>query len=359
MHEMTKKYKHETLYYLDGDIPSGLQLQDYQSMFDDERELDLLLKRTQNIYAVSGADDTIHLSSRAASERIFYSADFSQKRHLLLRPFMLGTMETGPDHMVSRSRIEFYMILHVREGAGKLEYDGVTLPLNVGDALFIDCRKKHRYWSVSDGGWAYDFIYFNGASVEGFYTYVVESRRYVIRIKDGTGFHEAFSRLEEESVRPDSIQNSAAGREVFYCPLPAEAVYEMNRELTDLLTAFMRSISFSDRGEQPLWVDTAMNYINAHYKESISLDEIADMVSISKYHFLRVFKRLNGLTLTEYIHYQRIVEAKRLLALTGKAVWEIAEELGYNSEQYFFRVFKSQTGYTPLQYRRNKTQLHR
>lgn len=349
----------DAVFILDGDLPSGVQLQDYHSLFDDERELELLLKRTQNIYAVSGSDDAIHLPCRSASERIFHPVDFLQKRHLLLRPFMLGTMEFGPDHLVARTRIEFYLILYVEKGTGKLEYDGLTLTLHAGEAFFIDCRKKHRYWSVSNSGWTYDYVYFNGASVEGFYTYVAESKKYVIRIKEESGFFEAFSKLKERSVRTDAVSNMALDREVVYCPLPAESLYEMNRELTDLLTAFMRSISFSEQEEPPLWIDTAMNYINAHFKENISLDEIADIASISKYHFLRVFKQLNGVTLTEYIHYQRIVEAKRLLAMTEKPVWEIAEELGYNSVQYFFRVFKSRTGYTPLQYRKKKTQRHR
>ncbi len=97
----------------------------------------------------------------------------------------------------------------------------------------------------------------------------------------------------------------------------------------------------------------ALSYINVHYnEESLSIQDIADEVGLSTTHFSRVFKDNTGETVWDYLTSLRMKHACHLLAGTDKKIYEIAEETGYSSPQYFSQVFYKQLGMKPLDYRR-------
>jgi len=105
--------------------------------------------------------------------------------------------------------------------------------------------------------------------------------------------------------------------------------------------------------EQPLIIRKAMKYIENHYKEHISLTELADHVSLSLNYFSSLFKQTTGKTVLEYITCRRMLEAKRLLKYTQLNVSEIAYQLGYINPRYFSEVFQRNENMTPTQYRKS------
>ena len=101
----------------------------------------------------------------------------------------------------------------------------------------------------------------------------------------------------------------------------------------------------------------ALAYIDTHYsEESLSIQEIADEVCLSATHFSRIFKENTGETVWDYLTALRIKKACQLLASTDKKIYEIAEQTGYSSPQYFSQVFFKQLGMKPLDYRRKSRQ---
>jgi AraC family transcriptional regulator len=94
-------------------------------------------------------------------------------------------------------------------------------------------------------------------------------------------------------------------------------------------------------------------HIYDHMDSIISIDALASMLNMNKFHFLNEFKAKLGQTPYQYILSLRIEEAKNLLVNTGDALTDIALELGFNDGSHFSRTFKKFTGYTPLQYRKN------
>ena len=102
-------------------------------------------------------------------------------------------------------------------------------------------------------------------------------------------------------------------------------------------------------------IQTAVEYINHHITEDIKIDQICASCYLSKYHFCRLFKKKIGLTVMEYILKTRITMAKELLCKTDLSVTEISESCGFSSISFFSRVFKNETGMSPLQYKRQKT----
>lgn len=97
-------------------------------------------------------------------------------------------------------------------------------------------------------------------------------------------------------------------------------------------------------------VARALQHMNRYCDSSLQLEDYAEMCCMSKYHFLRVFRQVTGLTPMEYRNRVRIDHAKELLKNSYFSVCEIAEALGYTSLSYFSAQFKKATGLSPTQY---------
>ena len=98
----------------------------------------------------------------------------------------------------------------------------------------------------------------------------------------------------------------------------------------------------------------AKKYIEEHFSEDIPVSVIAEKFYMSPNYFSTVFKKLTGESTISYVTRLRIERAKKELIETERSIAEISELIGYNDSHYFFKLFKKETGMTPLQYRRNK-----
>ena len=94
------------------------------------------------------------------------------------------------------------------------------------------------------------------------------------------------------------------------------------------------------------------NYIDEHYTESISLDEVAGQTGISRYYVSHLFKELMNTTFVGYVNELRLNRAAMLLVTTDKPIIEIASISGFNNLSNFNRAFKMHFGKTPSAYRK-------
>lgn len=98
-------------------------------------------------------------------------------------------------------------------------------------------------------------------------------------------------------------------------------------------------------------IDEIIDYINENYEYDIRVEELAKRFGISSRYIRKCFKEEAGISCSQYISSLRIEKAKEMLWLSAKTVTEIASLTGFNSSQYFNRVFQQYTGQTPLEYR--------
>ncbi len=94
-------------------------------------------------------------------------------------------------------------------------------------------------------------------------------------------------------------------------------------------------------------------FINNYYYEDITLESISARFFISPCYFSRTFKKVSGLSFTQYLNNVRIKEARNLLVTTNMTITEIAIATGFRSSTHFNRVFKNITGMSPLNYKKN------
>lgn len=92
-------------------------------------------------------------------------------------------------------------------------------------------------------------------------------------------------------------------------------------------------------------------HIESNYQKSISLDQMASLASMSKYHFVRLFRREAGMSPVRYLKFVRIQRAKELLKRADLSVLSAAHRVGFQDVSNFNKNFKNIEGCTPSQYR--------
>lgn len=97
------------------------------------------------------------------------------------------------------------------------------------------------------------------------------------------------------------------------------------------------------------------NYVRRHLSESISVEDMARELYVSRPHLSAKFKQDTGETLTDFILKEKTEEAKRLLRYTNKTSAAIGAYLGFSSQGYFSRVFKKYVGCTPGEWRETRS----
>lgn len=127
-----------------------------------------------------------------------------------------------------------------------------------------------------------------------------------------------------------------------------------------ILQQLAKSIDYNllaSEGYQPEFQDIqeerlrkVMKYLNYHYKNKVSLEDVAEIARLHPTAFCRFFKEKTSRTLTEFITEIRIGHACRLLTHSDKSVSQICYECGFNNLANFNRKFKRLTKYTPSQY---------
>ncbi len=95
----------------------------------------------------------------------------------------------------------------------------------------------------------------------------------------------------------------------------------------------------------------AVNLAHLHLNEPISASDIAGRVNMSVSYFSQCFKQYAGKTYTDYVRDLRMERAKEYLRNSTKTIQWISEQIGYNDEKYFSRLFREQVGLLPSEYR--------
>ncbi|MCG4307838.1 AraC family transcriptional regulator, partial [Enterococcus lactis] len=138
---------------------------------------------------------------------------------------------------------------------------------------------------------------------------------------------------------------------ILECMKDTEETLENELQLTALTYRFL-SVLLKDGGKisggvqkvhSSLAVET-VKYIEAHYAENLSVEEIAQHLAVNRSHLSRVFKNHMGTSIKEYLIGVRINRGAFLLSLTDESVESIAYQVGFNSLVVFSRMFKKSTG---------------
>lgn len=94
-----------------------------------------------------------------------------------------------------------------------------------------------------------------------------------------------------------------------------------------------------------------VDYIYAHIKERITIQDLADYTGLSTNYLSRVFKQNLGVSISDYIRQQKIEKATHLLKYSEQSIIDIANYLSFSSQSHFIQIFEGFIGMTPKKYR--------
>jgi len=129
-----------------------------------------------------------------------------------------------------------------------------------------------------------------------------------------------------------------------------EAIYSLvTKLLIDVSRLYCESASIvNDCCEKAVRI---IDFINLHYGEKFSLEDISESCNISISHLTRLFKSSTGYSIVEYTNNLRIKKAAELIKNTNLSISEIAQKVGFASFSYFGKLFLQCYGVSPLKYR--------
>lgn len=266
------------------------------------------------------------------SHMLFYTPSPLAKS-LFFYPISMGSFICDANYKVSRKEYQSYLLLYVKKGSGTVLYNNATYNLNEGDILFLDCYKKHTYFTSS---WEIAWLHFDGNISSEYYKLIVERLGSIINPSPNQSIKQLLLEFID-TFDPDTTVNEA----LISC--------KINQILCELFGISSNNATMNPRTLSP--VDHAINYMKTHFKHPISLEDISKEVGLSPYYFTRIFKKETGRTPYDYLIALRINESKYLLKSSSMLIKEIAFDTGFNSQSNFMSCFKKATGYTPSTFR--------
>jgi AraC-like DNA-binding protein len=252
-------------------------------------------------------------------------------------PTGAGHFKATPRYYVERNNLNMYLVMVTLSGCGNLVYRSKHLSLAPGYAVLLNGMEYHK-WYTSPGYETWNFKW----------------------IRFQTPYFDMY----------DSLINQGGANALYVCNTTVEDQCSsflscLKREnklkdiiLSDLLQRTLTTLSVvaADQYRQSdLAFDTSMNtcqkYIQENYASSVTLEDLAKISCLTKFSFIKKFKKYTRMSPYAYLQKIRISKAMELLEISGKNVMEIAYEVGFGDQNNFAKQFKLRTGMTPTQYR--------
>lgn len=129
---------------------------------------------------------------------------------------------------------------------------------------------------------------------------------------------------------------------------------DLARIITSLLIRrVVRPVVANNESRKSKGVEQAIDYINKNYHKKVTLNELANYVNYSQFHFIRIFQKETGKTPFEYLTDIRVNKAKEFLSTTNQSITEICLQCGLQNSSHFANFFKLHTGVSPSEFRQN------
>ena len=104
-------------------------------------------------------------------------------------------------------------------------------------------------------------------------------------------------------------------------------------------------------------IQTALLYLQMHFRENPGLPRLAEIAHYSASHFSTTFHKRIGMTYTQYLNVLKTEYAEKLLLSTDMKVTDISYESGFASHATFLRLFRQKTGVSPSEYRKTRAKI--
>lgn len=243
------------------------------------------------------------------------------------------------DHAYFTEREEYpeCLLLYTVKGCGSLKYQGEEKTIPENCLAVIDCRQYQLYRTLGEH-WEFYWVHFDGKCASDF-TGLLNGKGLAVlqagHLPEAASLFAELQRLNRSENRNMELNLSSY-------------MHQLLCRIADL--QYHDATVSKYRALQPD-IDRAIGYIHENYGQPVTVDTLAEISRMSKYHFIRVFRELTGDTPYNYLTLYRIGQSKRLLTDTAMSVQEIAQEVGFSNAKNYIACFRKYTMTTPSRFR--------
>lgn len=252
-------------------------------------------------------------------------------------PTAMGFYPRARGHRMRRERHDDNLVIYCIAGRGELQVDGATHPAGPGSLMLLPQSVAHEYRANARDPWHLYWVHCRGDNANAFMNYL--------------GYRPG-KPVVEVDVHPAlgaSFDNLLGVRSTGYS---LAAFVNAANHLRHLFTQFALAAS-QRRAAQPGELDLTrlQDYMRANIDKRLSLDELAALAKLSRFHFANRYKALTGYSPIKHFLHLKMEAACRMLDTSRRSIGSIAQELGYTDALYFSRAFKGVVGLSPRDYR--------
>lgn len=245
---------------------------------------------------------------------------------------------------------EEYCLFYMAKGRLNFGVGGEEFTVSEGDAVFVHPNEQYYILTGENTSRAGDFHYYSivfDASVLGSENDLCRRMIKNSKINRHITLSESSEKLlplmrEWDIEKPD-------GYELYL----KRGLFEL---LTDIISSgqYIRlsNIKLSGAEKSSDAVNKIISYIEVHYKEKITVEDIANRLSYSESHLHRIFKNSTGMGIIRYVNRYRVEQACKELIYTQKKITQIALDNGFEHSKNFSKVFNECMGLSPTKYRK-------
>lgn len=293
-----------------------------------------------NISNIQFTNFANEINPSVSSSRIIYTPS-AFARSALIHLQETGVLQAVYPHKSERSGLYSCLFFTVLSGAGQLAYDGSVYQLQPGDCVFLECRKKYRHDTGfnSSALWSLQWCHFYGPNMNAIYQkYQERGGKPVFHPDRISDYRNILTELYQIANSDDYVRDM-----------------RIHEKLSSLLILLMEDAWDADKraetSSDTIDIQKVKEYLDANFKEKITLDDLASRFYISKYYLLKLFKERYGVTVNAYLNQLRVTYIKKQLRFTDETVERIAEEL-HIEPTYLSRLFKKMEGTSPSKFRK-------
>lgn len=240
---------------------------------------------------------------------------------------------------------------------GEMEYhvNDRQYILKEGEGLFGNSNTLHSGYMKDGKGCTYLSVTFHPRFLYGYENSILQTKYvdYITANEEWSSLH-----LEKNVVWHQEILYWV--REIYEMSQEPPADYELRVHMLVMQIwqkLYQYFASLPEREKKPRLhlqrLRDIVSYIQEHYAEEISLDEVAEQVNICKSECCRFFKKHMNMTIFDYILFLRIQKSLPLLK-SGESVTEVAGRVGFSSPAYYGQIFKRYMKCTPREYKKSE-----
>ncbi len=262
---------------------------------------------------------------------VYFNTPSNNAQKLFFYVISAGIFVYENTYILNRENYNSFLVMYILDGRTTIFYENKNYIAYKGDIVFLNCYKKHGY--RAEGNLKTIWFHFDGNISEEYFNMVYEKLGCVIssdgNYKIKNQIYEIFDLCKKESINEVEMFSRICAILSSFLSVPQNFLMVKNNNIKEIT-----------------------EYINCHYAENLSIEELSKKVMLSKYYFIRTFKEETGYTPHEYIVKTRINKAKIMLKSTDMSIKEIAFSCGFSTESSFSNCFRKNTNITAVEFRK-------